>query len=1173
MNEVMDKLRILAVEDNPADFRLLTEYLQEDPTGAYELVGACTLKAALERLDTGVFDAVLLDLNLPDCQGLTGLDRIVAAHPLVPIIVLTSHDDTPTSISALSKSAQDYLPKGRLGSDMLVRSIRYAIERNRAREAARQQKLELDQRAHDIERASASLRESRRAALNLMDDAIAARRRAEEVGKALAVSEEQLRMFVEYAPAAIAMLDRELRYVVVSRRWLVDYGLLGQDVIGRRHYEIFPQIPERGREEHRRCLNGETLRADEDCFERADGTRRWLTWEIRPWKTNPSTVGGIIMFTEDITERKRIAEALRESRDQAAWLARFPEENPEPVLRVSVDCSVLYRNPASAANDVWTCEKGTLLAEPLRELVGRAMAEGVAYEQDVDLGGKTYAVAIAPFTTECYANLYGRDITARKAAERTIERAKQEWERTFDSVSDLITILDLNHRIMRTNRSMAQRLGRTPAQCIGLVCFESVHGCTQPHESCPYAQTVADGATHQVELHEERLGGDFLVTTSPLHDADGRLTGVVHVAHDITIRKRAEEVLRQSEERYRTLFSAMTEGFALHEIICDGDGQPCDYRFLDVNPAFEQLTGLKRVDAVGHTVRELIPDTEPIWIERYGHVALSGEPDHFESVHAGLGRCYDVSAFRTAPGRFAVIFNDVTELRAMQQREQEAAIRLAWGQSAIDTINAMREGVSLLQLDGTILSVNPAIERLIGVDAGAVVGRNVESLLSIYLSGADLRAARNGLTVLHRGEVPDLPPLHLTRPDGVTYRVLPGVSLMDAPEGGQQVAVLTLKDVTELYEANDRMEQSERKYRELVEHANSIIMRITADHTITFFNEYAQKFFGYPAGEIVGRNVLGTITPEVDSEGHDLRPMLRAISADPEKYASNLNENMTRDGRRVWVHWANQATRDEAGYVVEILCVGTDVTKRREMEQEARRYQQRLRELTERLAAAEEEDRWRISRYIHDTVIQNLSLSTIRLGAMTQPLTAAGLNAEVDKLCQIRQLLDQATNECRMVMSDLTPALLYELGLIPALRELAEKIQAKHGIHMVVEHDGRERMLSNPMRGLLFEAIRELIMNALKHAGPCSIHVSVGGTKRHLSICVRDDGKGFDPQQMAKSPNHQGGFGLFSVRQRLEGLGGQLEVQSAPGRGTAATIHVPLAGSGGKTQLSVIGNR
>jgi formate hydrogenlyase transcriptional activator len=139
---------------------------------------------------------------------------------------------------------------------------------------------------------------------------ITERVRAEE---ALRESEETLQLFIEHAPAAIAMFDREMRYLAASFRWRADYDLSDRDIIGRSHYEVFPEIPERWKAVHRRALAGEVLRAEEDRLERADGNLQWVRWEVRPWYTAKGEIGGIVIFAEEITERKRMEEELRQA--------------------------------------------------------------------------------------------------------------------------------------------------------------------------------------------------------------------------------------------------------------------------------------------------------------------------------------------------------------------------------------------------------------------------------------------------------------------------------------------------------------------------------------------------------------------------------------------------------------------------------------------------------------------------------------------------------------------------------------------------------------------------------------------------------------------------------------------------------------------------------------------
>jgi PAS domain S-box-containing protein len=160
----------------------------------------------------------------------------------------------------------------------------------------------------DVEVTSHTLQYNGRPAELVLAHDVTARKKAE---KALRRNEQMLRLFVEHAPAAIAMFDREMNYLVASRRFLADYNLGDQDIIGRSHYEVFPEISGRWREIHSRCLAGAVEKAEEDLFPRADGKADWVRWEIRPWHEAQGEIGGIILFSEVITERKQAQEEIR----------------------------------------------------------------------------------------------------------------------------------------------------------------------------------------------------------------------------------------------------------------------------------------------------------------------------------------------------------------------------------------------------------------------------------------------------------------------------------------------------------------------------------------------------------------------------------------------------------------------------------------------------------------------------------------------------------------------------------------------------------------------------------------------------------------------------------------------------------------------------------------------
>ncbi|MCK6488455.1 MAG: response regulator [Planctomycetes bacterium] len=190
----------------------------------------------------------------------------------------------------------------------------------------------------------------------------------------------------------------------------------------------------------------------------------------------------------------------------------------------------------------------------------------------------------------------------------------------------------------------------------------------------------------------------------------------------------ADRQSSDGDERFRLLFQANLAGVALHELILDSAGRPDDYRFLDLNPAFETLTGLRRQNLIGRTVREALPGTERQWIERYGAVALSGVPDHFEQFSAALGRWYEVTAFRIATLQFAVVFNDVTERR---RAEAERAEHLAFQQRLLETVPSP---IFHKDLAGVYRGCNQAFLDFLGCRRDQLVGRTVHDLFPAALA-------------------------------------------------------------------------------------------------------------------------------------------------------------------------------------------------------------------------------------------------------------------------------------------------------------------------------------------------------------------------------------------------------------------------------------------------------
>ncbi len=241
----------------------------------------------------------------------------------------------------------------------------------------------------------------------------------------------------------------------------------------------------------------------------------------------------------------------------------------------------------------------------------------------------------------------------------------------------------------------------------------------------------------------------------------------------------------------------------------------------------------------------------------------------------------------------------------------------------------------------TIFFANDAVERVFGWKPQEIIGKKT---LIFYRNQEDYEEIGRRFYPLlekQRTHIEDFP---CKRKDGkeILCRVSASIIGKEMTEKG---IIVMYEDITEQKNIEEKLKESERKYRELVENANSIILKWNSKGEITFMNEYGQAFFGYSEQEILGRHVVGTIVPETESTGRDLRPLIDQICADPKAFEKNINENMKRDGSRVWVAWTNKAIFDQKGKIIEVFSVGTDITDLKKAEEELTRYREHLEEL------------------------------------------------------------------------------------------------------------------------------------------------------------------------------------------------------------------------------------
>jgi PAS domain S-box-containing protein len=424
-----------------------------------------------------------------------------------------------------------------------------------------------------------------------------------------------------------------------------------------------------------------------------------------------------------------------------------------------------------------------------------------------------------------------------KKAEETAIRATKDWEHTFDAVPDLIAIINNEYQVVRANKAMAARLGVTPEECIGITCYRVIHGADEPPSNCPHRQLLKDELEHTKEVHEDNLGGDFIVSVSPLHDSEGKLAGCIHVARDINERKKAEEALRKAhngledkvkertaelEEAYKSLLEnerRLNEAQKMaHFGIWDWDlatnksyWSDEAYRIVGLNHYINELMHKKLDIDFDEVLSYIHPDGQDA-MENAIKQALNGKSFDTDSriisaygeeriVHIQGEVIFDE---KSTPVRMRGTLQDITEHKKSEERIQSLA----------NIVESSNDAIGTISFDGIITSWNKGAEQVYGYSAEEVIGKTVSILAPPHLSEETKKLSE---MIKKRERVYQYETLRL-RKDGKIIDVSINLSPVFDVYGKLTVISFVVRDVTNRKEAEESLANIEIVRKKEIHH-------------------------------------------------------------------------------------------------------------------------------------------------------------------------------------------------------------------------------------------------------------------------------------------------------------------------------------------------------------------
>ena len=528
------------------------------------------------------------------------------------------------------------------------------------------------------------------------------------------------------------------------------------------------------------------------------------------------------------------------------------------------------------------------------------------------------------------------DITERRKAEEALRESEERYRGLFENLNTAVSLFEpimnkkgelVDLRYLAVNSMAEKSLGKKRPNIEGKLYSELFH----PKERNPifdvYEKVVKSGEAFKGELYSTALNGYYDMTI--YRPAPNRLAALFS---DISSQKKAENALKESENKFRSLFENMLTGMALFEITFNKKGKFQDARFLEINPAYEVVVGLKRGEVVGKSAREVFPGIEEEWLQAYARVAKTGEAIRAERFNRHVGKYFDLYIYKFAEGLVAANFIDITEsnkaLEALRESEEKFHSLFEHMTSGF-VLYEMLYDANGNEYDARTIEINPSYEKMVGVRKEDVLGKSIFELFPFVSSERILSYSKVSRTGV---------PMHIEILNPAIGKIFDAYAY--SPKPGFVAVVFV--DITERKKAEDALRESEEKFRSAFENASIGRSLTLPDGRMIMLNSALAQMAGYSKEELTSANFASITHPDDVAKSMEC---VRCLVAGEQGTYQFEKRYIHKDGHIVFVTVSSILFRDSDGKPIYLISDIVDITERKKAQIALEESEQKFRSI------------------------------------------------------------------------------------------------------------------------------------------------------------------------------------------------------------------------------------